>query len=89
MTMTKQTTELLALVPTADLIEGLLSRYDDAIFSGIQDRKVGAEKTDAFRVVSRRFCGDLVSCIGQAHGLAHYCQIALEGEIEEMSEEDL
>lgn len=95
MPLTESQKQAIELLPTADLVEAVIKRYDDAIFAGIQERGhttesvEGREEVDGYRVVTRRFGGDTIACIGMARMLSKMCEEALEESISPMSTDDL
>ena len=77
----------LDLIATNDLIDALLLRYDDAVFVGMSDRKTGG--VDDHRVISRRWGGDRVGCMGLITLLQSNCAQQLHDQITDMSPDDL
>jgi hypothetical protein len=78
----------LELFTTQELMEALLLRYDDAVFAGMIDRKSN-DPADAHRIISRRFVGDLVGCMGLLTLLQLNCANQLHEQITELSPDDL
>jgi hypothetical protein len=78
----------LELFSTKDLMEALLCRYDDAVFVGMMDRKSNDPEA-AHRVISRRYRGDLVGCMGLLTLLISNCAHQLHDEITDISPSDL
>ena len=78
----------LELFTTQDLMEALLMRYDDAVFAGMLDRKSN-DPGMAHRVISRRYKGDLVGCMGLLTLMQSNCAHQLHDEITEISSDDL
>lgn len=78
----------LELFPTNDLLCALLARYDDAVFAGIIDRPDPREG-EGERIISRRYKGDLMTCIGLVGLLQSNCARALHDQITEIDSQDL
>lgn len=97
--MTPAEKERLALFSTDDVIAEALSRYDDAIFAGLQERTdgdktslvhpCGHESDGAYRIVTRRFRGDTLACIGLSRMISRMVEAAMEDDITPISMEDL
>jgi len=78
----------LELISTNDLMVALLLRYDDAVFVGMIDRKSN-DPEEAHRIISRRFVGDLVGCMGLMTLLQSNCARTLHEQITDISLDDL
>lgn len=78
----------LELFPTHELICALLARYDDAVFSGMIDRPDPREGQGE-RLISRRYKGDLVGCIGLVGLLQMNCTRMLDAQITEIDPNEI
>lgn len=92
MPLTDAQQEVLGLLSTSELIEATLRRYDDAIFAGVQDRAMGTTDTGdpaTYRLVTRRFHGDCLGCIGLARLVGRMAEEHMSDEITPISSEEL
>jgi len=76
----------LDLIPTNGLLDALLFRYDDAVFVGMIDRKSTGED---HRIISRRYVGDLVGCMGLLTLIQSNCAEQLHSNITDIGPGDL
>lgn len=60
----------LSLVGTADLLDAVFSRYDNAIFHGTLSRPIA--KDDLTSIYSIRTSGDAFYAMGLAHAVVHF-----------------
>lgn len=61
----------LTLVPTADLLDSLFARYDNAVFHGTLARP--SRHDDPTKIYSIRTAGDQYYAIGLAHAIIMFC----------------
>ena len=76
-----------SLIPTADLIDAVMTRFEAFVFCAVQDRKdaSGGEGT----TLCWRRKGDYHRCIGLAHHVAARCQEDFDEIMEPISPGDL
>jgi len=77
----------LSLVPTAELLDTLFNRYDNAIFHGTLARPIAKE--DKTTVYSIRSVGDAYYAMGLAHGVIHFLNQELDATRDELDAKDL
>ena len=76
-----------SLLPTADLVDQLMSRFDAVAFCAVQDRR-DANGGEGMNIVWRRK-GDHHRCIGLAHHVIARCQEDLDEITENITPGDL
>lgn len=75
-----------SLLPTAELIDQLMTRFDGVVFCAVQDRKDAVG--EGMNIVWRRK-GDHHRCIGLAHHVIVRCQEDLDDITESIHPDDL
>lgn len=77
----------LSLVPTADLLDSLFSRYDNAVFHGTLARPM--HKDDPTKIYSIRTAGDQYYAIGLAHAIIAFCHESMDETKSDLDPKDL
>jgi len=77
----------LSLVPTAELLDAVFARYDNAVFHGTLARPIA--KDDKTTLYSIRSAGDTYYAIGLAHGIIHFLNEELDNVKDELDPKDL
>lgn len=77
----------LSLVPTADLMDALFTRYDNAVFHGVLARPI--EREDKTMVYSIRTTGDAYYAIGLAQKISHFLLTEQEATMSDLDPSDL
>jgi len=77
----------LSLVPTSELLDTLMQRYDNAIFHGILSRPI--EKEDKNMVYSICTTGDSIYAMGLATRLIHFLNERLDSTNNDMDASEL